>query len=172
MDNKIAYAEKAIEESGVLHQLQAYSPEVVSTIFVGLDTKASDIDIVCSYQEQKAFVEDLDSACSARESYSLRLYEDHAVAQFHYNGFLFEIYASKTPVQKQAAYRHYMVMQRLVKVGGERFRIRIRQLKENGFKTEPAIYHFMKLSGEPFAAVLELECWNEKELEEHVSKRL
>ncbi|NJL56268.1 DUF4269 domain-containing protein [bacterium] len=172
MDNKIACAEKAIEKSRVLDELKAYSPEVVSTIFIGLDTKASDIDIACTYEEQKVFVEDFNLAFSARESYSLRLYEDHAVGRFYYDRFLFEIYASKIPVQMQAAYRHYQVMQRLVKGGGERLKTRIRQLKESGFKTEPAICCLMGLSGEPYAAVLELERWSDKEIEEHVSKSL
>lgn len=169
MDNKIARAEKAILESRILEQLKAYSPQVVSTIFVGLDTKTSDIDIVCSYQEQQVFVKDIDLAYSAHESYSLRLYDDHAVGQFHYDQFLFEIYAAKMPVEKQAAYRHYQVMQRLVNVGGERLQARIRQLKESGLKTEPAICQLMGLSGEPYAAVLELERWTDEKLAEHVN---
>lgn len=38
-------------------------------------------------------------------------------------------------------------------------------------RSEP-ICQFVGLSGEPYAAVLELEHWTEKELKEHVSKCL
>lgn len=62
MNSKIAYAKKAIQVSRALNKLQSYSPEVVSTIFVALDTRESDIDIVCTYQEQEAFIEEFELA--------------------------------------------------------------------------------------------------------------
>ncbi|RDK82930.1 UNVERIFIED_ORG: uncharacterized protein DUF4269 [Idiomarina abyssalis] len=164
MNSKIVRANKAIEESGILIKLNAYSPEVVSTIFASLDTKESDIDIVCTYQEQEAFIEAFESAYSGYEAYSIRQRKDHALGQFHCNQFLIEIYASKTPVELQAAFRHYQVMKRLVKIGGNEFIDRIRQLKESGLKTEPAICQIMGISGDPYTAVLELEKWSEKEL--------
>ena len=55
-------------------------------------------------------------------------------------------------------------MKRLVKIGGNEFIDRIRQLKESGLKTEPAICQLMGISGDPYAAVLDLEHWSEKEL--------
>lgn len=72
----------------------------------------------------------------------------------------------------QAAFRHYQVMKRLVRIGGNEFIDRIRHLKEGGLKTEPAICRAMKISGEPYAAVLELEHWSEKELKEHIANGL
>ncbi|WP_241984207.1 DUF4269 domain-containing protein [Aliidiomarina sedimenti] len=169
VNSKIVRAEKAIHVSEVLNKLQSYSPEVVSTIFVSLDTSESDIDIVCTYQEQEAFIEEFESAYSGYEAYSLSPRNDHALGRFHCNQFLFEVYASKTPVQLQAAFRHYQVMKRLVKVGGNEFIDRIRQLKESGLKTEPAICRVLGISGEPYAAVLELERWSEQELKAHVA---
>lgn len=170
MNRKIARANKAIEESGIPIKLNAYSPEVVSTIFVCLDTKESDIDIVCTYQEQDAFVDEFNSAYSSFTAYSLRLHRGHVVGQFRCNHFMFEVYASETPVYLQAGYRHYQVMKRLVKIGGNGFIDKVRQLKESGFKTEPAICRVMGISGEPYVAVLELEHWSEKELKAHVAK--
>jgi len=89
---------------------------------------------------------------------------DHAVARFYCEQFLFEVYASTTPVQLQAAFRHYQIMKRLVDVGGNEFIEQVRHLKEAGFKTEPAICHVLGISGEPYTAVLELEQWSDTEL--------
>ena len=172
MNSKIVHAKKAIQVSGVLNELQSYSPEVVSTIFVSLDTMESDIDIVCTYQEQEAFFEEFESAYSGYESYSIHPRKDHALGRFHCNQFLFEVYASKTPVQLQTAFRHYQVMKRLVKIGGNEFIDRVRQLKESGLKTEPAICRVMGISGEPYAAVLELERWSEYKLKVHIAERI
>ncbi|RUO38608.1 DUF4269 domain-containing protein [Aliidiomarina shirensis] len=172
MNSKIARANRAIKESEVLTKLDAYSPEVVSTIFVSLDTNESDIDIVCTYQEQEAFIEAFASAYSGYESYRLYPRQDHALGQFHCHQFLIEVYASKTPVKFQPAFRHYQVMKRLVNIGGNEFIEKIRQLKESGLKTEPAICRVMEISGEPYAAVLELERWSENELKVRLAQCL
>lgn len=164
MTDKITRAQKALQASEVLATLKPYSPEVVSTIFVGLDTNNSDIDIVCTYQDQQAFVAHIESAFSDFESFSVSARNDYAVAKFYYEQFLFEIYASTTPVQLQAAFRHYQVMKRLVNLGGNEFIQQVRHLKESGLKTEPAICHVLGISGEPYAAVLELEQWSDIEL--------
>lgn len=61
-------------------------------------------------------------------------------------------------------------MQRLVQVGGSPLRTRVRDLKELGLKTEPAICRVLGLSGEPYTAVLDLENWTDRELEERVGR--
>lgn len=170
VDSKITRASRAVKDSGILDKLQLYSPAVVSTIFVHLDTKESDIDIVCTYQEQESFAEAFDQAYSGYEAYSLRLCKDYAVGQFLFRQFVFEVYASETPVQLQAGFRHYQVMKRLVHIGGNGFIGRVRRLKEAGLKTEPAICRVLGISGDPYAAVLELKHWSEKELKERIAK--
>lgn len=162
-------ANRAIEESRVLDELSAYSPEVVSTILVGLDTAASDVDILCAYGEQEAFAGDFDGAFSARCSFDLSLRRDHVVGRFRCGEFIFEVHASPIPVRSRAAYRHFRMMQRLVAVCGPRLGTRVRHLKERGLKTEPAICRVLGLSGEPYTAVLDLENWTDRELERRVA---
>ena len=170
MDSKIVRAKRAIEESEILNKLQSYTPEVVSTIFVCLDTRESDIDVVCTYEEQEAFIGELSAAYSGYELFRVIPRKDHAIGQFYFNQFIFEVYASKTPVHLQTAYRHYLVMKRLVNIGGNGFIDKVRRLKESGIKTEPAICHVLGISGEPYAAVLELERWSDKELSACIAK--
>ncbi|MGV2828374.1 DUF4269 domain-containing protein [Myxosarcina sp. GI1(2024)] len=170
MNSKIARAEKAIEESRILSKLKSYSPEVVSTIFVRLDTHKSDIDIVCTYLEQETFIRDLNKVLSSYDSYGMRSYENRVVGKFHFNEFMFEIYATEIPVKQQPAYRHYQVMKRLVAIGGSDFTEKVRKLKESGIKTEPAICRVLEISGEPFTAVLDIENWTDSEIQEHVAR--
>lgn len=168
--NKIFLAEKAVKNLGILENLRDYSPTPVSTIFVELNTKESDIDIVCSYQQQDAFAALLNDYYSTYESYNFQKLDTYVIAQFKYSDFLFEIYASTIPVPHQYAYRHYRIMQQLAKCGGENFRKKIRLLKETGLKTEPAICSLFGFTGDPFDAVLQLESYSELEIKELISK--
>ena len=53
--SKKEHAQQAIDNSLILDKLSDYKPAVVSTIFVGLDTASSDIDIICSYNTVDSF---------------------------------------------------------------------------------------------------------------------
>lgn len=154
----------------MLSTLKSYSAECVSTIFVHLDTSESDIDIVCNYLDQRAFIKDLSLTISAYDSYSLKADRDRVVGRFGFQNFLFEIYATDTPVEKQMAYRHYQVMKRLVAAGGTDFSERVRKLKESGLKTEPAICQLLEIPGDPYSSILDLEKWTDWEVEERVTK--
>ncbi len=85
--------------------------------------------------------------------------------------FEFEIYASPLPVEKQNAYRHLSIMKRLIDIGGKNFCDKIRHLKINGLKTEPAIAKLLNLDGNPYNAVLSLEYKKEEELEKLMRNR-
>ena len=130
---------------------------------------ASDIDVVCNYKDQGLFAADFHSTFQQQDEYTLSLRESHALGRFRSQGFLFEVYASPVPVAQQAAYRHYGVMQRLVQLGGQTLQAKIRSLKDSGLKTEPAISHLLRLEGDPYQAVLELENWSDADLQRRVA---
>ncbi|BFM05044.1 DUF4269 domain-containing protein [Halioxenophilus aromaticivorans] len=172
MTSKIEKAEKAILQSRVKEVFEAYSPNIVSTIFVEFDTDQSDIDVVCEYQQQNAFASLISSSFQNHDSYSLSVYAECVIGQFKVSGFLFEIYGAPIPVTQQLAFRHYQVMQRLARLGGESFKQQIRKLKRSGLKTEPAISEVLALEGDPYNAVLELESWSNAQLEIHIQNRI
>ena len=170
MGSKLEHASNAISASKILTVLSQFCPHVVSTIFVGFDTEHSDIDIVCDYQQQEVFSAAFESAYSGKDNYVLRLYPDYAVGRFNFSGFLFEVYASKQAVQHQFAYRHYCIMQRLSSLGGTAMKQMVRELKNKGLKTEPAICQVLGLRGDPYTAILELESWSDEELLSQIKK--
>jgi len=76
------------------------------------------------------------------------------VCQFKLEEYDFEIFGSNQPVESQNAYQHLSIMYRLVCLGGNRFKQAIHQLKQQHYKTEPAIAHILQLEGNPYQAVL------------------
>ena len=55
-------------------------------------------------------------------------------------------------------------MQRLTSLSSADFSNRVKAHKTEGLKTEPAIAAVLNLQGEPFAAVMALECASEAKL--------
>lgn len=162
--DRVFAARQALRACGVMETLREYSPAVVSTILVGLDTAGSDIDIVCCYDRAQRFVADFTAAFSGWPGYTLDTATHRQLGHFFSEGFLVEVYASSQPTRQQPAFRHFRVMERLVQHGGDPFRSRIRQLKLQGLNTEPAICHLLGIDGEPYGAVLELENWSESDM--------
>lgn len=168
MDTK-GRARLAIDQSQILEKLRRYEPAVVSTIFADLDIPGSDIDIVCNAPSLQQFVRDFESAFTGAEGLEVSLCADHALGRFRAAGFLLEVFAAPIPVERQAAYRHYGVMQRLVAAGGEAFSTAVRNLKLSGLKTEPAIARLLELPGDPYAAVLTLEQQSDRDLAKRIT---
>ncbi len=162
--NRKDEALQALGRSAILDSLSDYSPTVVSTLLVGLDIEGSDIDVICCYPTQARFVEDLRCCCQQHEDFHLSVATDRVVASFTVDGFCIELFATEQAIQKQAAYQHFQVMQRLVELGGNRFTESVKLLKRKGLKTEPAIAQLLNLSGDPFAAVADLQDCNDAKL--------
>jgi len=156
ISNKSMQARRAIHSSNIMNLLVEFKPTEVSTISVGLDTSESDIDIICCYRSQPEFYRVLKAALSVFSSKELILALDYTLGRFKYLAFEFEIFGSNQPIHDQRAYKHHGVMKRLVGIGGIEFQTAIRELKQSGLKTEPAIACYLGLIGDPYESVLEL----------------
>ena len=145
---------------GILSSLSDFDPVVVSTICLDVDIDSSDIDVVCYAKYLSEFKSRVLSIFGKFPGFCqherVRPYPA-VIASFRVDSFEVEIFGVAVPVEKQDAYRHLSVLARLIEVGGEEFRDEIRRLKVSGLKTEPAIAESLNLSGNPYAAVLELE---------------
>ncbi len=160
----------AIARSDVLDLLAPFTPRVVSTILVGLDTEDSDIDILCCYSDANGYAAWIDERLQHFERFISRLYDDHVIASFLTEGFQFEVYAAPIPVEEQMGWRHFQVMERLVGLGGGSLRGAVRRRKRRGVKTEPAIAQLLQLDGDPFQAVLDLHNWSDRRILDALSR--
>lgn len=132
LDDKQTRAASAIQRCKILDRLSAFQPTVVSTIYVGLDTDDSDIDIVCTYDDAVLFKNALEELLENFTNTFREQRDDHIIARFQFAEFEFEIYASPIPITAQPAVVHYQAMQRLVALGGAPFQEQVCALKRQG----------------------------------------
>lgn len=72
------------------------------------------------------------------------------------DGFEVEIFGQTTPTRSQFAYRHMIIEYNLLNKYGEAFRQQIIELKQEGYKTEPAFAIALDLTGNPYLELLKL----------------
>jgi hypothetical protein len=150
----------AICQLQVLTRLGKYDPVLVSAICLDIGTAKSDLDIICEVYDHDAFITEMTQLFGNELRFSWRkssLDPSATIICFTALGFEFELFGKSMPVEKQSAFRHIYQVARIIDLGGERFRGAIRDLKNQGLKTEPAVARLLGLSGDPYQAVLDLE---------------
>jgi len=149
---------KAIEKLGVLEHFEAYTPMLVGTIPINIDIKGSDLDIICHVSDQKAFKDLLIRYLNFQEFSSKVVLIDQVptvIANFHAEGFDFEIFGQDIPVLQQKGYRHMLIEYLILESEDDGFRRSVVALKEQGYKTEPAFATLLALEGDPYQAMLD-----------------
>jgi hypothetical protein len=161
-------AYQALEALRVFPLLRAFDPVLAGTIPLDVDIPGSDLDIVCEAEEGDAFAQCLHDAFGHCVGFALR--RDilkglpTVIAQFTSQGFPVEIFGQPLPMTAQSAFRHMVVEERLLRHGGEEMRQKIRHLKRQGLKTEPAFAAIFALAGDPYDILLGLAELSEEEL--------
>jgi len=163
--NTVNLADTVLERLGLMIDLHVYDARIVSSVHAGLDIEDSDIDIICCYSTQIDYLRHLRSLSYLIGISKFDIDEDYVVCTFRLSGIEFEIYACEIPVVEQHGFQHFMVMKRLVSIGGPKFQSTIQDLKRKGLKTEPAIAQHLKLTGDPYHAVLKLYNCSDIDLE-------
>ncbi len=153
-------AHRALQALDLFGALRAYTPMLCGTIPLDLDIDGSDLDIICEAHDLAAFARDVRAAFASCTGFDLRQETVQGVptvsANFEFEGFAFEIFGQPHAVEEQNAYRHMVVEARLLEMGGEAARAKIRALKKAGLKTEPAFASYLGLTGDPYGALLKL----------------
>jgi hypothetical protein len=162
--------------ASLFHELEQYTPALIGTFPLGLQIESSDLDIACFAQDLDRFENDLRTILSSR---SIRADIEHlamepraVVASFVLEDAAYEIFGQSVPVHAQAGFRHMIIEGRLLVLGGDALRDRVILAKRAGAKTEPAFARLLGLEGDPYAALLELERWNDADLGTLVSRAI
>lgn len=154
-------------ESRVLEILRDYDPVLVSTVCVDIDIPSSDLDVICEARNLEAFSTFLSSTFGTFRGFSIRRSDRSPpaiVAQFFFGSWEYEVFGQALPVERQAAFRHLVQIDRVVGLGGVSWREAIRTLKLGGRKTEPALARCLGMGGNPYDAVLSLEHLSDKDI--------
>ena len=145
----------------VMEILKAFSPILVGTIPIGIDIASSDLDIICCWDNKANFIHTLTQKLGNQAGF--KLYEtiirghESVVAQFDLEEFAVEIFGQNIPTKQQMGYRHMCIEHYLLCQKGEKFRQQIIDLKQQGYKTEPAFGVLLDLGNDPYQALLQYE---------------
>ena len=163
---KAAY--RALEALQIFPRPRPFAPVLAGTVPLDIDVPGSDLDVVCHAKDVSAFAQRLHETFGHCADFVLRREIldglPAVIGSFAFQGFPVEIFGQPCPVARQAAFRHLVVEDRLLRYGGEEMREKIRRLKSQGFKTEPAFAVAFGLAGDPYHTLLRLEELSEEQL--------
>jgi hypothetical protein len=152
---------EAMRRLGVMSALAAFDPHLAGTLPLRVNLPTSDLDILCHAVEPDQFAATLWETFSGETDFSLRQWigaDRPVVASFVAHGWPFQVFGQKKPVREQNGWRHFLAECRLLKLGGPAFRAAVMRERALGAKTEAAFAAVLKLQGDPFLAILDLEC--------------
>jgi hypothetical protein len=155
-----AYA--ALTSHDIPGKLAAFDPVLAGTIPIGIDVATSDLDMICYWADKNAFADTLQRCFGEYRGFLLTEMavrgEEAVVVSFEADGFAVEIFGQNIPVRQQNAYRHLLIEHRILNEKGKTFRQQIIQLKQQGYKTEPAFALLLGLdTDDPYSALLAFE---------------
>jgi hypothetical protein len=152
-------AYQVVTDNRVLVKLTPYHPILVGTIPINIDIENSDLDIICEVSDKNEFIDKLNTLFGSEKNFTIheRPKFDAIKANLIIDGFEIEIFGQNIPTTQQNAYRHMLIEHKLLLAKGEKFRQDIIDLKNQGYKTEPAFAKLLGFEGNPYEELLKLE---------------
>ncbi|WP_316764747.1 DUF4269 domain-containing protein [Pedobacter aquatilis] len=152
-------AYQVLTERAILENLAQYNPILTGTIPINIDIENSDLDIICSAQDDKKFENDLTYHFKHERGFNITKNKKFNAlkANFFIDDFEIEIFGQNIPTKQQNAYRHMLIEYKILQEKGEDFRMQIIELKKQGYKTEPAFTRLLNLQGDPYEALLRMQ---------------
>jgi len=149
---------KVLTNTKILIKLSEFDALLAGTYPIDIPIENSDLDIICFWENKQAFTERLKQLFENEVSFKIRestINEaETVIANFSSNGFAFEIFGQNIPVKNQNAYRHMIIEQKILEAKDESFRREIIELKQKGYKTEPAFAVLLGLKNDPYRELL------------------
>ena len=152
-------AYQVLTDNEIIGKLAPYHPILVGTIPINIDIENSDLDIICEVSDKNEFIDKLNVLFGSEKDFIIResLKFDAIKANFIIDGFEIEIFGQNIPTARQNAYRHMLIEHKLLLARDEKFRQDIIDLKNQGYKTEPAFAKLLRLDGNAYEELLKLE---------------
>ncbi len=156
-----------LRELRILELLAEYHPRLAGTVPLGIQVEGSDLDIICEVQDPRRFTAEARCHFGQLEGFYAVTRTVGGVVRTKINflagGWPIELFGQPLPTEKQNAWLHMQVEERILKLLGPGFAEKIRSLKSGGMKTEPAFAKLLKLEGDPYEEMLSLGRLNPEE---------
>lgn len=157
-----------LKDLRIFTDLQTHHPLLAGTVPIGIDLPDSDLDILCEAHDLPAFQSRIralyGSHTGFRSALKLKKRLPCVTASFTCQQFEIQIFGQPVPTDRQDAWRHMIVEERILSLLGEPFRQEILRLKAGGHKTEPAFALALNLPGDPYQALLDMAAWDDSRL--------
>ncbi|MDA8199872.1 MAG: DUF4269 domain-containing protein [Thermaerobacter sp.] len=168
-----AMVRRQLAREGVWDALARFHPVMAGSIPLGVDTEASDVDMLVEAGNLKAFGQECEFTWRGRPGFSLTEREwqgaPAVICRFQVDSRFCEVFAQPLPVAEQRGFRHLIAEWRLLIAGGDALRHAVRAARRDGLKTEPAFAGVLGLDGDPYVALL-LDHASEDALREIVAR--
>lgn len=149
---------RVLDNNEIFIKLKDFDPILTGTYPLQINTNSSDLDIICYWESEEDFEKMLIREFANENQFSVkRKYMDthlSIIARFEMENFQFEIFGQNVPSEEQLSYRHMLIEYKLLESHGEEFRNKIIELKEHGYKTEPAFAKLLNIKGDPYLELL------------------
>ncbi|WP_231427851.1 DUF4269 domain-containing protein [Pedobacter sp. Leaf250] len=154
-------AYQVLNDHAILEKLNHYTPILVGTIPINVDIESSDLDIICYVKDKEEFVNTLQIHFQNEKGFIITKNSvfNSIKANFFIDNFEIEIFGQNILTQEQNAYRHMLIEHKLLLENGEKFRLKVIELKKQGFKTEPAFAKLLGLEGDAYEQLLKLDAY-------------
>lgn len=160
---------KILKNIKIFKILEEFNPILVGTIPIGVDVDKSDLDIVCEINlKNKGSLKNI-STKNFSQFKNFKIIDTFSttgvvVINFFVDDMEIEIYASKVSSFETNGYRHMIIEERILSCCSLKFKEKIVALKKSGIKTEPAFAKLLKLNGNPYEELLNLEFLSDEEI--------
>ena len=160
---------KILKNIKIFKILEEFNPILVGTIPIGVDVDKSDLDIVCEINlKNKDSLKNI-STKNFSQFKNFKIIDTFSttgvvVINFFVDDMEIEIYASKVSSFETNGYRHMIIEDRILSCCSLKFKEKIVALKKSGIKTEPAFAKLLKLNGNPYEELLNLEFLSDEEI--------
>ncbi|WP_373288499.1 DUF4269 domain-containing protein [Paenibacillus silvae] len=152
----------------ILKILQNYNPILVGTIPIGINIETSDLDIICEVKNFEEFERLCKEHFRDKQGFSItrRVVEEieRIKINFMIENWPIELFGQNKSTSEQNGYLHMIIEDRMLKLYGKKFKEHIIHLKSTGMKTEPAFAKILRLEGDPYLKLLEINNWTDEEL--------
>lgn len=150
---------ETLKQNKVMEVLSEFDPILAGTIPINIDIENSDLDIICYWRNKAEFAFKISSSFENKTEFKIREtiidQRESVIANFKIDDFEIEIFGQNIPSKNQNAYKHMIVEHEILESKGEKFRLEVIKLKQNGYKTEPAFGELLGLKNNPYLELLE-----------------
>lgn len=147
-----------LTEHRVLQKLTSFDPILAGTIPINIDIDSSDLDIICYWTDKAAFYKAVLAGFETEFAFTIQESivsgREVVIANCRIGRFDIEIFGQNVPTRHQMAYRHLLIEHKLLEERGEPFRQAVIELKQSGYKTEPAFAKLLGIQGDPYEGLL------------------